>query len=352
MDLEGGLVPGQTAGLSKDDLLKIYRIMVLTRTADETALTLQRQGRIGPYVPCVGHEAAHIGSAFALEPQDWIFPHYRSQAAAFTRGLSMLTFFSELFGTKNDLAQGHGMPNTLGDRKINYVTLSAPVGAMLPHAVGVGLAARLRKEQTVALGYFGEGASSSNDFHTAMNFAGVFKTQTIFFCHNNQYAISVPLKRQTAAESIAIKAEAYGLSGVRVDGNDILAVYRATKDAVERARSGGGPTLIEALTYRLGPHSSVDDPTRYRSRDEVEEWRRRDPIERFKRFLEKNKILNERLDSEIHAAARREVDEAVKVAEATAPPELVTLIENVYSELPSSLIEQHQELAESVDKRE
>ncbi len=348
VDHEGNIIAGRKPNLSKEDLLKIYRIMVLARAADNTALTLQRQGRIGPYVPCVGHEAAHVGSAFALGPHDWTFPHYRSHSAAFARGMSMKTFFSELFGNARDLAKGHGMPNALGDRSINYVTLSAPVGAMIPHAVGFGLAARIRKDPAVALVYFGEGGTSSNDFHTGLNFAGVFKAQTVFLCHNNQYAISVPLAKQTAAESIAVKAEAYGLPGMRVDGNDVLAVHSATREAVDRARSGGGATLIEALTYRLGPHSSTDDPTRYRAAKEVEEWKQRDPIERYRRFLEKHGILSADADRKTWEDVQLEVTNAVKEVETIAQPDLIALIQDVYADIPPALEEEFRELADSI----
>lgn len=330
--------------LSGEDLLRIYRYMVLTRTADTAALRLQRQGRIGPYVQCVGHEAAHVGSAYALEPNDWMFPQYRSQGAAFTRGMSLRVFFAELFGASIDLAKGHQMPNALGDRSANYVSLSAPVGAMLPHAVGVALASKYRKEKIVTLAYFGEGATSSNDFHTALNFAGVFKTPTVFFCHNNQYAISVPLSKQTSAASIAAKAAAYGFDGIRVDGNDVIAVYQATKEAVNKARSENLPTLIEALTYRIGPHTTVDDPRRYRSDEEVAEWQRKDPIERFKRYLEGKNVLSANAVEKIRSELEREVDLAVKEIEACPPPNLHTLIEDVYAEIPSHLADELQEL--------
>lgn len=350
---ERGKVPhGLEPNLSDEDLLEIYRYMILTRTADAAGLTLQRQGRIGPYVPCIGHEAAHVGSAYALEPSDWIFPHYRSQGAAFTRGMPLKVFFAELFGRTTDLAKGHQMPNSLGDRSINYVSLSAPVGAMLPHAVGVALAAKYRKDKLVTLAYFGEGATSSNEFHTALNFAGVFKAPTVFFCHNNQYAISVPLSKQTAAASIAAKAVAYGFEGVRVDGNDVIAVYRVTKEAVEKARSKNLPTLIEALTYRVGPHSSVDDPSRYRSEEEVTEWHRKDPVDRFKLYLENKNVLGKEQDEKLRTEIERDVDLAVKETEAIPPPELHTLVEDVYAEIPSHLAEEFTKLMMIIGKKE
>jgi len=263
--------------------------------------------------------------------------------------MSLKVFFAQLFGRAQDLSKGHQMPNSLGDRTLNYVNLSAPVGAMLPHAVGVALAAKLRKEAIVALAYFGEGATSSNEFHTALNFAGVFKAPTVFICHNNQYAISVPFARQTAVSSIARKALAYGIDGIRVDGNDVLGVYRVTKEAVEKARSNHMPTLIEAVTYRLGPHSSVDDPTRYRSQKEVEEWQRKDPLDRYKRYLGKKRLLNAEQDEKLRAEIQLEVESAVKDVEAAPSPALETLIEDVYAEVPSHLLEQFKQVKESVE---
>ncbi len=343
---DGGWDEKADPRLSAEELRRLHRLMLLVRTADTRALTLQRQGRIGPYVPSIGHEAAHIGSATALEPSDWVFPYYRSQAAAFARGMTLRTYFCQLFGNAEDLAKAHGMPNALGERRINYVSLSAPVSSLLPHAVGFAHAARLRSEKIVTLAYFGEGATSANDFHSGMNFAGVLKAPTVFFCTNNQYAISVPLSRQTASESIAIKAEAYGFEGVRVDGNDILAVHKVTREAVEKARRGGGPTLIEAFTYRLGPHTTVDDPTKYRDSKEVEEWRQRDPISRFKVYLEMRKLWSEADEQKLRLEVEAEVEKAVKEAEALPRPPLQTLFEDVYAEMPWHIKEQLSELLE------
>ena len=263
--------------ISKDELRRLYRLMVLARNLDIRAFQLQRQGRIGFYIGCLGQEAAQIGSAYALEPKDWIFPTYREMGTMLQRGVPLQNLMNQYFANAEDLQKGRQLMNFYGSKAANFVTGSAPIATQLPHAVGAALAAKIRGDKIVTLTYFGEGATSANDFHTGMNFAGVYKTPTIFFCQNNQWAISVPVEKQTASESIAIKAQAYGFEGVRVDGNDILAVHRTTKEAADKARAGGGPTLIEAVTYRMGPHSSSDDPKRYRSDQEVEEWQKRGP---------------------------------------------------------------------------
>src|SRR5256712_11441598 len=224
-------------------------------------LSLQRQGRIGFYVPSTGEEAAQVGSAMALEKRDWVFPAYREPGAALWRGFSVATLIAQAYGNAQDPQQGRQMPNHYGARDINYVPVSSPVGTQIPQAVGVAWAAKIRKEDIVTLTYFGDGATSEGDFHAGMNFAGVFKNPTIFFCKNNQWAISVPVSKQTASKTLAQKALAYGFDGVRVDGNDLLAVYAVTKAAADKARSGGGPPMIEAGPHPLGPPSSRGQPT-------------------------------------------------------------------------------------------
>lgn len=332
--------------LSESELKRLYRIMVLTRNLDIRSLALQRQGRIGFYIGCLGQEAAHIGSAYALKPEDWIFPAYREMGAALLRGFPLRKLVSQFFANADDIGKGRQLANLFGDRSINFVTGSAPIATQIPHAVGAALAAKIRGDPVVTLAYFGDGATSENDFNAGMNFAGVFKTPIIFFCQNNQWAISVPVTRQTAAESIAIKAKAYGFEGVRVDGNDVLAVYRTTKSAVEKARAGGGPTLIEALTYRMGPHSSSDDPKRYRDEREVEQWRQRDPIARFRLYLERKGIWTSEDGEKIQAEVEAEISAAIKYAEGIPRPAIETLFTDVYAEMPWHLREQLQELLE------
>ncbi len=332
--------------IPKDELKRLYRLMVLTRNLDIRGLQLQRQGRIGFYIGCLGQEAAQIGSGYALKPEDWVFPAYREIGTALQRGVTLKQLMNQYFANAEDLEKGRQLMNLFGVKAVNFVTGSAPIATQLPHAVGVALAAKIRGDPIVTLAYFGDGGTSENDFHTGMNFAGVYKTPTIFFCQNNHWAISVPVEKQTASETIAIKAKAYGFEGVRVDGNDILAVYRTTKEAVDKARKGGGPTLIEAVTYRMGPHSSSDDPKKYRTEQELEEWQKRDPIIRFRRYLEKKRIWSETDEKKAQEDANKQIDEAVAYAEKLPKPALETLFTDVYADMPWNLEEQLRELRE------
>ncbi|MGI0156658.1 MAG: thiamine pyrophosphate-dependent dehydrogenase E1 component subunit alpha, partial [Thermoplasmata archaeon] len=256
--------------------------MVLSRATDERCLTLQRQGRIGFYAPLIGQEAAQVGCALALSPDDWVFPAYRELAVALTRGVALRSILDQLWGNSADLTKGRQMPNHFGFTQQHFVTASSPIGTQITQAVGAAMAAQRRKHPIVTVPFFGDGATSSNDFHAAMNFAGVFRAPTIFFCQNNQWAISLPREKQTRSKTLAEKAEAYGFSGVVVDGTDVRSVFGAVAEARQRAVRGDGPTLIEAQVYRLGPHSTSDDPKRYRTDAEVEEWRAKDPLVRLK----------------------------------------------------------------------
>ncbi len=342
----GDYVEKNEPEIPASELKRIYRTMVLTRQLDIRALQLQRQGRINFYIGCLGQEAAHIGAAYGVRKEDWIFPAYREMGVALLRGLPLQKLVDQFYANVNDLLKGRQLANLFGSKEINFVVGSAPIATQIPHAVGAAIAAKIRGNPIVTLVFFGDGATSANDFHTGMNFAGVFKAPTIFFCQNNRWAISVPLERQTASQTIAIKAKAYGFPGVRVDGNDVLAVYAATSEAVERARAGGGPTLIEALTYRLGPHSSADDPKRYREEKQVEEWKQRDAVLRFRRYLEKKGLWDESQEQKLLAEVESEINAAIEHAEKVGPPALDTLITDVYAEVPASLQEQFAELAD------
>jgi len=347
----GELVEKMDPEIPKDELRRLYRLMVLTRNLDTRGLQLQRQGRIGFYIGCLGQEAAHIGSAYALNPEDWVFPAYREIGAILCRGMTLNQLLDQYFANAEDMQKGRQFTNLLGVKSLNYVTGSAPIATQIPHAVGTALAAKIRGDHIVTLTYFGDGGTSENDFHAGMNLAGVFKTPTVFFCQNNHYAISLPVERQTASENIAVKAQAYGFEGVRVDGNDILAVYRTTKKAVEKARKGEGPTLIEAVTYRMGPHSSSDDPKRYRTEEELAEWRKRDPLIRFRRYLERERLWTEADEKRTQDETNREIEEAVQHAEKLPKPALETLFTDVYAEMPWNLKEQLRELQEERGER-
>lgn len=344
---DGSTDPSLDPNLSQDDVIRMYRWMMLQRILDNRMLALQRQGRISFYGPSLGQEAAIVGSAVAMRPDDWIVPQYREPGAALVRGMPLKELICQLIGNAEDPIHGRQMPCHYTYRKGNYLSISSPVGTQLPHAVGIGWAMKLRGAKAAVLVFFGDGGTSTADFHVAMNFAGVFRTPTVFLLNNNQWAISLPVSRQTAAASLAEKANAYGFEGIRVDGMDALAVYRATRDAAAAAYEGRGPTLVEAVTYRLGPHSSSDDPSRYRDEAEVAMWRARDPIARFRRFLEHARLWDEGREAALEQEIGDEITRAVQEAERAPPPPVDTLFADVYAVTPSQLAAQRDALAAS-----
>lgn len=341
---DGSPDPETDPQLSETEAIRLYRLMLTERILDTRMLALQRQGRIGFYGPSVGQEATIVAPAMALSEEDWIFPQYREPGAAIARGMPLLELVNQFMGNAQDAVKGRQMPCHYVYRKGNYASISSCVGTQIPIAVGAAWAAKIRGDDIVALVYFGDGGTSTADFHTGMNFAGVFKTPTVFVCNNNQWAISLPVSRQTAAESIAAKAVAYGFEGVRVDGMDALAVYSVTLQAVNAARKGGGPTLIECLSYRLGPHSSSDDPTRYRDEREVDAWRARDPLLVYRRYLEHLGIWSEEAEANLEKDIGDAISEAVREAETLPPPAIETLFTDVYFEMPPHLEEQLEDL--------
>ena len=328
---DGTLQPGLKPPIEDQETLALYGKMVFIRLADQRGLLLQRQGRFGTYAPIWGQEACQVGSASVLQKGDWVFPAFREIGATLMMGVPLKDFML------------YWMGNEMGSRApegINMAPVSIPVGTHIPHAVGTGWAAKLRGDKVVAVAYFGDGATSKGDFHEAMNFAGVFKTPTIFFCQNNQFAISVPRSRQTASKTIAQKAIAYGFDGIQVDGNDLFAVIAATREAVTKARSGAGPTLIEGVTFRFGPHTTADDPTKYRTEKEIEPWKPLDPLVRMKFYLQKKGLWTEEVEKRIAEEAQKEVDQAVKDAEAVPAPEPKEIFEYVFEEMTPPLKEQ------------
>jgi pyruvate dehydrogenase E1 component alpha subunit/2-oxoisovalerate dehydrogenase E1 component alpha subunit len=344
LDERGRADPTRVPALPPDELLRLFTGMVRSRLLDQRMLPLQRQGRIGFYIGATGQEAGLIGGAHALLPEDWFVPGLRETAAALYRGLPLRAYMAQIFGNANDLTRGRQMPCHSGSRASHHIVMSSCVSSQLPHAVGLAHAAKLRGDRVVALGYMGDGGTSEEDFHVALNFAAVFKLPVVFVCQNNQWAISTPLHLQTATPTIAQKGLAYGLPSIRVDGNDVLAMYSTIKEAVERARAGAGPTFIEALTYRLGPHSSSDDPTRYRDEQEPAAWRAKDPLIRFKAWLLGQKILDEATAAAIEAALDAEIREAITLEEQAPPPPLASLITDVFAEPTWNLREQLAEL--------
>ena len=301
--------------LSEDRLLSLYRWMVLAREADQRLLKLQRQGRIGTFPLCTGQEAATCPVALAMGERDWLVPAFRELGALLIRGVGLEQVLALYAGYE----EGTRLPASL-----RTLPMANPVASQIPHASGLAHAARLKGEMdTSVVCFFGDGATSEGDFHEALNFAAVWKAPVVFVCQNNGWAISLPTREQTASASIAQKAIAYGIPGVQVDGNDPLAVYRAADEALRRARKGEGPTLIEAVTYRLMMHTTSDDPTKYRDEAEVEEWWARDPIPRFRGYLEGKGIWDEDREAALRADIKTEIEGAVQRFESqlAVPPD-------------------------------
>jgi pyruvate dehydrogenase E1 component alpha subunit/2-oxoisovalerate dehydrogenase E1 component alpha subunit len=337
---DGAVQKGRDPNLPVDTLLFLYEQMVQVREFDRRMLMLQRQGRIGFYGPILGQEAATVGSVAALEARDWIFPALREGAAAMMRGLSLTEAINQLIGNGADRCKGRQMPCHYTYKEGNYYGMSSVIGTQLSHAVGAAMAARIRGDDVVVLGYLGDGATSANDFHCGMNFAAVYQSPCVLFCQNNQWAISVPISKQSASETLAQKGKAYGMPYVRVDGNDVLAVYSVTKAAAERARAGQGPTFIEAVTYRRLGHSSSDDPTRYRDEAEVKAWEKKDPVDRFRAYLNRRGLWNDDKEAAFKEDIAQRVNAAIAAAEANGPPADETLVTDVYATVPEPLKEQ------------
>jgi 2-oxoisovalerate dehydrogenase E1 component alpha subunit len=314
-----------THGLTPPQLVEIYYKMALSRAIDERLGLLQRQGKIPFYVAGLGHEAAQVGSAYALRPgEDWVLPYYRDLGVVLTLGMTARDVFLDASG-------GRQMPAHYSSPRLNVASVSSPVATQIPQATGVALAAKLKGDRTVAVTYFGEGASSKGDFHEALNFAAIRTLPVIFFCENNGWAISVPVSKQMAVSHVVDRASAYNVPGVLVDGTDVGAVYRATRKAVERARAGQGPTLIEAKLYRLGAHTSDDDDRRYRPEADRAEAKQHDPLPRCERALRARGVLNDALLAEIRQRVAQEVADAERYAEASPVPDAEDAMTHVYA---------------------
>jgi len=334
----GGLRKGRHGPLpDAEEQRRLFRAMLTSRLLDDRMLKLQRQGRVAFVGTATGQEAAIHGAGAVFGPEDWVFSALREGGVAVQRGMPIGEYVAHMFGNAEDTTKGRQMPNHLQCQAVNLPSWSSVIGTQLPHAVGAALAFRKRGEPHIVCAFSGDGATSSNGFHSALNFAGVYRAPVVFVVVDNGWAISVPSSRQTAAASYGARARAYGLPGVDVDGNDVLAVYQEVAKMARRARSGEGPGLVALRSYRMGGHSSSDDPTRYRDPAEVEYWARRDPIARFQRWLEGQGLLapgeRERWEEEIRA----EIAAAVRHAEEVGPPPLETLVEDVYAEPPRHL---------------
>jgi 2-oxoisovalerate dehydrogenase E1 component alpha subunit len=326
--------PEDLVSLPRELLIEMYAKMWQARRVSERALALHRAGVIHLAVPCDGHEAVQVGSALAMPPQRTVvFPYYRSWAAVQAYGMTPLDIFFAVFAKSEDPSSaGRQMPGHFCRSDLRIVTTSSVIATQIPQAAGAALAAKIRGADDLVITYFGDGATSEGDFHEGLNWAGIHKLPVIFVCENNGYAISVPLARQAAVSDLALRAAAYGMPGVTVDGNDVVAVYQVTREAVERAERGEGPTFIEAKTYRTGPHTSDDDDRGYRPRAEVEEWRReRDPITLFERRLREAGIFEDGLKDDIERRISAQIEAAITAAERAPHPDGSELLHNVYA---------------------
>lgn len=335
LDYEGNIVDANLEPfIENDNLLKMYHTMVLAKVADIKALQYQRQGRMLTYAPNRGQEAAQVGSIAAIEKSDWLVPAFRELGAWLYKGVSLEQIYLYWYG------------NEIGSKfseDVKMLPVSVPIASQLNHATGIAMASKIKGENDVAIAYVGDGGTSQGEFHEAVNFAAVFHAPVIFLIQNNQWAISVPRSMQTKSKTLAQKAIAYGIPGIQVDGNDVLAMYAATKEAVDRARRGEGPTIIEAVTYRLGPHTTSDDPTIYRDDSEVKEWEKKDPIERFKKYLIDKGLWSEEKDKALYEEYESYVGETFKKVEESGLVSLEDVFKYTYAEMTPNLIEQYEE---------
>jgi len=345
LDEHGNLDKALEPDIPGEELRKLYRAMLLGRRFDERLLSLQRQGRIGTFPPIKGQEAAQLGAVALLQPSDWMAPSFRETAAELWRGRTMESIILYSSGYN----EGNRIPAERND-----LPVAIPVGSQVLHAVGIGWALRYRKRNDVAMTFFGDGATSEGDFHEGLNFAGVYQLPVVFVCQNNQWAISIPRSKQTRSKTLAQKALAYGVPGIQVDGNDILSVYLAARESVDRARSGGGPTMIECVTYRLMMHTTADDPSRYRTDEEVVEWEKKDPLPRFQSYLVGKGLLDdsaiETLEAEIKADIQAAVERAEALAEDFGDP--LDMFSHAYEDVPPHLMEQREKLSRALAQTE
>jgi len=339
LDPTGAVDESSMPALAPDLIREIYVDMVRMRAMDDKALKLQRQGRMGTWPPIKGQEAIQAGVAHAMHDDDWLIPAFREHGIMLLRGVPAHLIYAYWAGDERGSAYPDG---------VRVFPVAVPVGSQWQHGTGVGLSLKLRGEKAVAVALGGDGSTSEGDFHEALNCAGVFETPSVFVIQNNQWAISVPLHQQTAAETLAQKAHAYGIPGIQVDGNDVFAVYAAAAEALERARSGRGPTLIEAVTYRLGDHTTADDASRYRKDAEVLEWEARDPILRLRRYLESRDLWDDDREQALSASVQSWVDEQVAALEAMPPQDPSDIFSYMYADLPPHLAEQMAEVVEEV----
>lgn len=349
LNADGELHEGASEpALERDHARRLYQAMLATRILDERMLSAQRQGRLSFYMQSTGEEAAVVGATAALNDADMIMAQYREQGALMYRGFTIDEFMNQLFGNDLDYGKGRQMPIHYGSRKLHYMTISSPLATQIPQAVGYAYGQKLAGDSHCTLTFFGEGAASEGDFHAALNMASVHQVPVIFFCRNNGYAISTPATEQFAADGVAPRAFGYHMHVIRVDGNDVLAVFEATTQARKIAVEKNQPVLIEAMSYRLAAHSSSDDPSGYRLKDEEEAWRAKDPLVRFQKWLIKKGWWSETEEASQQESLRKEVLETLKRAEKRPPPPLASLISDVYAEITPALQRQLDELTRHI----
>jgi len=321
--------------ITEKEARAFYHAMVLVRAFDEKALNLQRAGRIGTYASILGQEAIQVGCAFALDQSDWLFPAFRESGLLLLRDIPIKMLYQYWSGDE----RGSAFPENHHDFPV-----SIPVGTHIPHAVGAAWAARFKQDPIAVMATFGDGATSKGDFHEGLNFAGVMQLPVVFVCQNNQWAISLPLSRQTASATLAQKAIAYGFEGIQVDGNDVFGVYLSAKNALEKARQGGGPTLIECVTYRLSDHTTADDASRYRTEEDVARWRKRDPLSRLRTYLQQKYHWSDFEETDLLRETKERISEAVLELESTEPPDPRGMFDHVFETLPPALLQQKDQL--------
>ncbi|MBS4167939.1 thiamine pyrophosphate-dependent enzyme [Parachlamydia sp. AcF125] len=337
--------------IPEEVLVRGYETMLLTRSIDERMITLQRQGSVSFALSSSGEEACAVASAAALSMEDWMYPQYREVGVMFWRGYTVQQYLHHMFGNNEDMILGRQMPNHFGSKALNVVPVSSPIGTQIPHAAGCAYAMKIHQEKAIAIAYFGEGATSEGDFHVGLNFAAVRKVPAIFFCRNNGYAISTPCANQFASDGIYPKGIGYGVQAFRVDGNDFFAIHETVSKAKQLCLEGKGPILIEAMTYRLGAHSTSDDPSRYRAEEEAKAWETKCPIRRLRLYLESKKLWNTQKEEAFLAKSKKEIDEAIETAKKTEPPPLSSLIRDVYFEIPQRLKEEFQAINQLYGER-
>jgi pyruvate dehydrogenase E1 component alpha subunit len=348
IDPGGNVVAEKEPDIARDLLISMYTSMIRTRILDAWLLKLQRMGKVALHAPNVGEEAIGVGVTLALDKNDWIFPYYRNIGVFIARGVTEEEILDRNIANIADPFKGKEF-TILGSKRHRIAPSTVPVGNQIPHAVGFALGACIASEKIAVLTIFGDGATSRGGFHAGLNFAGIYRLPVVFVVQNNQWAISVSAKKQTGSITFAVKGVAYNIPGIRVDGNDVLAVYIASKDAANRARNGEGPTLIEAVTYRMGPHTTADDPTRYRSPEEVKAMEKYDPIARFENYLVNRGYLSEQELKEIYNEWSSKIEEIVRKCISKPPLAVEVIFEDVYSQRFWNLEEQLEEYRESLE---